>query len=44
LKEIPATINESDTMSKDFKNRDFKFVGSTICLCLHAGNRYGQWP
>jgi 3-methyladenine DNA glycosylase Tag len=29
-------------MSKDFKNRDFKFVGSTICLCLHEGNRYGQ--
>ena len=44
LKEIPATINESDTMSKDFKNLDFKFVGSTICLCLHAFNQYGQWP
>ena len=23
LKEIPVTINESDTMSKDFKNQDF---------------------
>ena len=30
LKEIPATTNESDTMSKDLKKRGFKFVGSTI--------------
>ena len=43
MKEIPATINESDTMSKDFKNRNFKILGSTIYLCLYAGNLYGQW-
>ena len=28
--EIPATSKESDTMSKDLKQRGFKFVGSTI--------------
>ena len=44
LKEIRATIKESEMMNKDFKNLDFKFGGSTIFLCLHAGNRYGQWP
>ena len=44
LKEIPGTINEWDTMNNDFKTPDFKFVGSTIWLCLHADNRYGQWP
>lgn len=31
LKQIPKTTNESDAMSKDLKNRGFKFVGSTIC-------------
>lgn len=31
LKQIPTTTNESDAMSKDLKNRGFKFVGSTIC-------------
>lgn len=31
LKEIPAQTAESDQMSKDLKNRGFKFVGSTIC-------------
>lgn len=31
LKELPATSKESDTMSKDLKQRGFKFVGSTIC-------------
>ncbi len=30
-KEIPATSEESDAMSKDLKSRGFKFVGSTIC-------------
>lgn len=34
LKEIPATTNESDTMSKDLKKRGFKFVGSTICYAF----------
>ncbi len=28
--DIPATSKESDVMSKDFKKRGFKFVGSTI--------------
>jgi DNA-3-methyladenine glycosylase I len=28
--EIPATTPESDALSKDLKNRGFKFVGSTI--------------
>jgi DNA-3-methyladenine glycosylase I len=31
LSEIPATSVESDAMSKDLKQRGFKFVGSTIC-------------
>ncbi|WP_303721486.1 DNA-3-methyladenine glycosylase I [Malonomonas rubra] len=29
-KEIPATSKESDALSKDLKQRGFKFVGSTI--------------
>jgi DNA-3-methyladenine glycosylase I len=34
LKEIPAKTNVSDMMSKDLKNRGFKFVGSTICYAF----------
>ncbi len=34
LKEIPATSQESDAMSKDLKKRGFKFVGSTICYAF----------
>lgn len=30
LKEVPATTKESDALSKDLKNRGFKFTGSTI--------------
>jgi DNA-3-methyladenine glycosylase I len=30
MKELPATSRESDTLSKDLKQRGFKFVGSTI--------------
>jgi DNA-3-methyladenine glycosylase I len=30
LSEIPATTNESDTLSKDLIQRGFKFVGSTV--------------
>ena len=30
LKQTPATSNESDALSKDLKQRGFKFVGSTI--------------
>jgi DNA-3-methyladenine glycosylase I len=29
-KEVPATSPESDALSKDLKQRGFKFVGSTI--------------
>ena len=31
LKDFPATSSESDALSKDLKQRGFKFVGSTIC-------------
>ena len=31
MKEIPVSTKESDVMSKDLKERGFKFVGSTIC-------------
>ena len=34
LKDIPATSQESDAMSKDLKKRGFKFVGSTICYAF----------
>jgi len=31
LRELPASTPLSDTLSKDLKQRGFKFVGSTIC-------------
>jgi DNA-3-methyladenine glycosylase I len=31
LKELPASTNISDAMSRDLKKRGFRFVGSTIC-------------
>ncbi len=31
LRQIPARTAQSDAMSKDLKQRGFKFVGSTIC-------------
>ena len=34
LSEIPATTKESDAMSKDLKQRGFRFVGSTICYAF----------
>ncbi len=34
LKQIPATSQESDAMSRDLKARGFKFVGSTICYAF----------
>ena len=34
LKEIPATSNESEAMSKDLKKRGFTFAGSTICYAF----------
>ena len=34
LSDIPATTPESDALSKDLRQRGFKFVGSTICYAL----------
>jgi DNA-3-methyladenine glycosylase I len=34
LGEIPATTAHSDAMSKDLKQKGFKFVGSTICYAF----------
>jgi DNA-3-methyladenine glycosylase I len=31
LSDYPTTSKESDALSKDLKNRGFKFLGSTIC-------------
>ena len=31
---MPATSPESDAMSKDLKNRGFRFVGTTICYAF----------
>ena len=35
--DIPATTPESDAMSKDLRERGFKFVGSTICYAHMQG-------
>ena len=37
IKDIGATSKESDAMSKDMKERGFKFVGSTICYAFMQG-------
>jgi DNA-3-methyladenine glycosylase I len=34
LSQIPAKTKESDAMSKDLRQRGFKFVGSTICYAF----------
>ena len=34
LQQIPASTPDSDRMSKDLKDRGFKFVGSTICYAF----------
>lgn len=34
LSEMPPTTEESDAVSKDLRNRGFKFVGSTICYAF----------
>jgi len=34
MKDIPATTEISDRMSKDLKSRGFSFVGSTICYAF----------
>ncbi|MEK6830114.1 MAG: DNA-3-methyladenine glycosylase I [Nanoarchaeota archaeon] len=37
IKEMGATSKESDKMSKDMKEKGFKFVGSTICYAFMQG-------
>lgn len=34
LAQVPARTEQSDALSKDLKQRGFKFVGSTICYAL----------
>lgn len=34
LSEVPSSSSESDAMSKDLKQRGFKFVGTTICYAF----------
>ena len=34
IREVPATSAESDALSKDLRERGFKFVGSTICYAF----------
>ena len=34
LKRLPASTPDSDRMSKDLKERGFKFVGATICYAF----------
>ena len=34
LKEVPATTDISDALSRDLKQRGFSFVGSTICYAF----------
>lgn len=37
IKDIPATTEISDKLSKDLKKRGFKFVGSTMCYAMMQG-------
>jgi DNA-3-methyladenine glycosylase I len=34
MKQVPATTTESDALSKDLRERGFRFVGSTICYAF----------
>jgi DNA-3-methyladenine glycosylase I len=34
LKHVPAQTPESETMSKNLRQRGFKFVGATICYAF----------
>jgi hypothetical protein len=34
MEDVPVSTPESDAMSKDLKNRGFKFVGTTICYAF----------
>ena len=40
--ECPAETDASRAMSRDLLARGFRFVGPTICLRFHAGDRHGQ--
>ena len=33
-RQVPARTAQSDAMSKDLRERGFKFVGSTICYAF----------
>ncbi len=37
LSQIPPTIKESDSMSKELRERGFRFVGPTICYAFMQG-------
>ncbi len=34
MEELPVSTNESDAMSRDLKQRGFKFIGTTICYAF----------
>ena len=34
LRDVPASTRESETLSRDLKKRDFRFVGATICYAF----------
>jgi DNA-3-methyladenine glycosylase I len=34
MADVPATTAESEALSKDLKNRGFRFVGPTICYAF----------
>ncbi len=34
MSQIPARTKESDAMSKDLRERGFRFVGSTLCYAF----------
>ena len=42
MDQVPATTPESDAMSKDLKNRGFKYVGSTICYAYMQAMGLGE--
>ena len=37
MKQIPTRSKESDAMSRDLKDRGFKFIGTTICYAFMQG-------
>jgi DNA-3-methyladenine glycosylase I len=34
MTDVPSSTPESDAMSKDLKQRGFKFIGATICYAF----------